>query len=758
MTRLRTYKMGSPVGEIDLSRNRRSKLIDAYRPRVTSWILRILSGAGEMPPVTLPAGNTLKSVATFLNLPQLVDPKASPAEVRAALDEATMNAAASDCWEQPTAPVSACKMRESVEWICQSAGLTMVEQEIFEFAVLLRVLAPLRAAVRQWDSHSLHDMPAILSDILNLSLEEVEEACLPQGSLFDTGLLYTSEHSEKNLISMLSVSGHLAQRIAFHRESPDTILSHLAVPLKATKLGLPDFAHVQKHTELAQCWLAGSLKAASTKETLTRSAGHLLVTGGPGLGKTEWGRALLANAQAKAMELEVLDNDGTALSGEERLSHLRLAMRLLRGTSNGVILFDEADDIFSSANPRGSSSAYNAVTMVNHRASLNRMLETNQIPVIWIMNRPEVLDPAVLRRFDVVVHFDSIPRSIRLAMLQSRLGIRNDIADGRSPFIAEEELQRWATVETLSPAMIDRLAQVRERSLAAGVEMDLSLSRHWLRQRLPGKATQHLRETRQNHPLLQPRWQADTVNASENLLAVVQGIQRCGSGRVLLYGPPGTGKTAFAKALAVRLDKPLLERRASDLLSPYVGETEQRISEAFSDAVGDGAVLFIDEADSLVYSRDSAVRTWEVSQVNELLEQLSDFDGIAVLATNRLQALDSALLRRMDVKVEFSALSTEQVERCLMEMLRQLGDTSEVNPKERNTLRTLTDVTPGDFACVARRLVILGNAHGAAPSGGRWAPRLIAMLQEEVSYKPSNKTPMGFVHLGNTSTVAELEA
>jgi ATP-dependent 26S proteasome regulatory subunit len=599
----------------------------------------------------------------------------------------------------------------------------------------------LRSAVASWGNLSHGELINALSAVLNLPAQAVGLACQPHSALLRCGLIRVNQH-DGPLQELLKAPRLLSQRIPFHQDAPGLILAHLVLPLVAPGLQLADFNYMRRDTQLAQCWLAGALGAAARGER----AGHLLVSGAPGLGKTEWVRALLTDAQTQAMELAVLLQDGTPLSGEERLSHLRLAMSLLRNTARGVIVFDEADDVFRGSDEFADGDKQ-AVTMVNHRASLNRLIEDSQVPVIWIMNHPDVLDAAVLRRFDTVIAFDRVPRSVRLSLLSAR-------GDWGT-----EQIRLWADIPTLTPALIDRLAVVQERAQAAGQTMDADLCSHWLRHRLPGKATRHLGPARQSpggpgssggpgHRL----WQAQYVNASEDLLALAHGIRGVGSARILLYGPPGTGKTAYVHALARMLDRPLSEQRASDLLSPFVGETEQRISHAFESALDEDAVLFIDEADSLLANRERAGRHWEVSQVNEMLENLGDFQGVLVLATNRMEALDGAVLRRMDAKIRFDALTPQQARASFAALCQQLG--LRYQECDAQEVARLQGLTPGDFACVARRLAFapLGREQACASaasssssaSSSSPASALVALLAEEVRLKAQGRQPIGF--------------
>jgi len=123
---------------------------------------------------------------------------------------------------------------------------------------------------------------------------------------------------------------------------------------------------------------------------------------------------------------------------------------------------------------------------------------------------------------------------------------------------------------------------------------------------------------------------------------------------VLLFsGPSGTGKTAAAEAVACEMKKPLLVVDHSQIQNCFVGQTEKNIVEAFGVAKSCEAVLFWDEADSMLYDRDDAHRSWEFQMINVLLQELERFESVCILATNREVVLDKALQRRVAIKVKF---------------------------------------------------------------------------------------------------------
>jgi transitional endoplasmic reticulum ATPase len=96
-------------------------------------------------------------------------------------------------------------------------------------------------------------------------------------------------------------------------------------------------------------------------------------------------------------------------------------------------------------------------------------------------------------------------------------------------------------------------------------------------------------------------------------------------------------------------------------LDKYVGESEKNIADMFAVARQQNAVLVLDEADSFLADRRNAQRSWEVTQVNELLTQMEAFDGIFICTTNLMEKLDPASIRRFAFKVRFDPMTPDQV-------------------------------------------------------------------------------------------------
>ena len=192
---------------------------------------------------------------------------------------------------------------------------------------------------------------------------------------------------------------------------------------------------------------------------------------------------------------------------------------------------------------------------------------------------------------------------------------------------------------------------------------------------------------------------------------IVQALKARGHGTLCFYGAPGTGKTALAEHIAKSLDKPLLIKQASDLMSKFVGETEQNMAGMFREAENEKAVLLLDEADSFLQDRRGAQRTYEVTEVNEMLQGMERFNGIFVCTTNLMDRIDQAALRRFTFKIRFKPLTAVQREKMFVtEALG--GDAALLTDQARARLLRLEQLCPGDFAAVKRQVDILAAQFG----------------------------------------------
>jgi len=171
---------------------------------------------------------------------------------------------------------------------------------------------------------------------------------------------------------------------------------------------------------------------------------------------------------------------------------------------------------------------------------------------------------------------------------------------------------------------------------------------------------------------------------------------------LLFYGPPGTGKSELVRYLARHVQREIVCKRLSDILDCWVGSTEQNIARAFSEAEAEEAILIIDEADSLLFSRDRAVRSWETSFTNEFLTQMERFRGILICTTNRLGDLDNASIRRFNHKIGFDYLKPDGNVTFYVKMLIPLT-AYPMNAEVEAELKKMIDLTPGDFRIVRDR-------------------------------------------------------
>lgn len=136
------------------------------------------------------------------------------------------------------------------------------------------------------------------------------------------------------------------------------------------------------------------------------------------------------------------------------------------------------------------------------------------------------------------------------------------------------------------------------------------------------------------------------------------------SNRILFYGPSGCGKTLASYVLAGELDKMMYVINLGAIVSSKLGETSKNLAKIFRRASNEDCIIFLDEFDSLGKVRDYSQDHGEMKRVVNTILQLFDYlpqNSIVIAATNQLQMLDNALLRRFDLKINLDLPNKQQL-------------------------------------------------------------------------------------------------
>ncbi|SOD11596.1 AAA family ATPase [Pedobacter xixiisoli] len=127
--------------------------------------------------------------------------------------------------------------------------------------------------------------------------------------------------------------------------------------------------------------------------------------------------------------------------------------------------------------------------------------------------------------------------------------------------------------------------------------------------------------------------------------------------KILLHGSSGCGKTMTAKAIAKALGKNLFILDLSSVISARIGETSQHLKQVFDKVAKDKAVLFLDEFDQIGKARGSDEKdVGEMRRLVNTLIQLMDYfseKALLICATNHPEIIDTALIRRFQLKIDF---------------------------------------------------------------------------------------------------------
>lgn len=569
-----------------------------------------------------------------------------------------------------------------MQWLANSLGLDKTERTIL--AVLSRV-----AAHEEWEK-LLEAVPGKgcnanalrLSFVTEFSAPQIEDRLAPSGRLLGTGLINYDSDGE------VSASQFLI-RIARSTSGPAKLARQLMPAAAQSSLEWEDFSHIGSQIDIAQ-------------ELVKSDAGvSIILYGPPGTGKTEFARLLADRAGMNAVFAGLVDENGAEPNRGERLAHFCVLRALTRGDSSRLLVMDEADDILTLGlfEDRGRRS----------KMFLNRLIEDGKRPTIWIVNEQRGLEESILRRMTMAIEFPKPPLQVRRRVVAHH-------AKKARVVLSDTQADRLAALR-VSPAIMAsalRAARLVKGGADAAQEIGEGLV----------LATTGCPPAPHSLPAVyDPSLACADTKLDDLAQRLIHAPERGWS--VLLGGPSGTGKSAYARYLARSIGIELIEKRGSDLLGMYVGETEANIAHAFREAARSGALLLIDEADDFLSSRRDTHRSWERSMVNEMLRQMETLKSPFVATTNLADRLDPATRRRFTLHAEFRSLDESKSMKLFERyFLKSAPDGTQFNSQ-----------TPGDFAVVAKRAALLGETDPAV---------LASWLEGEAEARGERSVAMGF--------------
>ncbi len=436
---------------------------------------------------------------------------------------------------------------------------------------------------------------------------------------------------------------------------------------------------------------------------------NILLYGAPGTGKTSFARSLAQETGRTAWEIRQGDDDGRNMKSEARTMGISICNDQ-EDADDSLVIVDEADELLRSRSfgfgPFGMGFGGGRTT---EKGVMNTLLDDMKVPAVWISNAPACeMDESVRRRFDYSVCFEELNNAQRVSIW------RNVVKKhGLGDLVSEAQIADYAAKYATSAGGISTVLDNVKRLAPAKDKVDEAVATfmkpHCRLMGVQDAGRQFLPAKDYSLDGLNIRGKVSLekiVKAARNYLDADFGAASDDKPRmnILMFGPPGTGKTEFVKYLGKELDRKVVVMKGSDILSKYVGESEQNIAKAFRRAEQERAILFFDEIDGILQSRESASQSWEVSQVNELLQQMEDFDGVMVAATNFSKNLDAAAMRRFTFKLEFGYLEDEGKRLFFERMFKtKLADA------EFAELKELRNLAPGDFRTVRQEGFYLGE-------------------------------------------------
>lgn len=556
-----------------------------------------------------------------------------------------------------------------------------------------------------------------LSVLTGIEQQNIKDVLDQGNSLFSLGLLGVNSsirgiHTEEH-IPKFNVPSAIKYRIHKPHENVLNIIDYTYAEPPKTECTIEDFSFVKN-----QQLLVNAIKKAAKND---ERGFNILIHGDPGKGKTTFAQTLFEAAGVTAKMVAWEDDDKRSLDGEKRLQFFNMIQHTLKARGRWGLIFDEASDTLATV-----PSLFNKPPSVS-KNHINASLENNALPVIYICNDISYFDQATLDRFLFKLEMPAMTEAHRLETLRKSVECKLGIS------VKTEWIEKHAQNSHLTPRHIDNafrmanLAFEKEQNSSSLDQVDQIIDNY--QSYLPKVPSEYA---------LAKDYDVQYVNCDTDPGILIERFSRVKSVRAMFYGLSGTGKSAFARYLLTSAGIKFKAYSVSDLVSKYVGETEKLIAKMFRDATKNREAIVIDEFDSFVTDRGVAQHQWERTMVNQFLEELEKFQGIFIATTNYEKLLDTAILRRFSIRLEFYALRKEQAYQLFTATIKRLELTPDTFDVEvRDDIASLQSLTPGDFNAINTRLDWLGI---------RTASGYLQELKSEVAHKQTQtRSKYGFV-------------
>lgn len=540
--------------------------------------------------------------------------------------------------------------------------------------------------------------PEFISKVINQSISDISNSATSDSPLIKNEIINNNR-------------GHYSLEHTIHtfleKSSKTTLLDSFTATIDtADSFDLNDFQ-------------LSSLNLSLLKDIVqSKGSSSILIHGLPGTGKSE-----LAKSLAKFANVNLIGNLISDKTGEISDQQRRTALTVIQNhpaIKDSIIVIDECDNILAS--------------QMQSKGWINDYLANNNHKIIWITNSIKNMDNSTARRFNLILKFDSLNPDQRANAL------RNVIKKHNQSFLSEDDIKSISKIERLSTG---------HYAIAYKTVCNMNIDNSQKNAYFKAIINEHLK-TMGSPPLrlksLSKTYSLDGLNMDQSphllieqskiILSRMQDSDCDINLNMILHGPPGSGKTEFVKYLGEVLGKDIVLKRASDLLSMFVGESEKNIREAFELAEKHEKILFIDEADSLISARENHSKTWETTQVNEILTCMENFRGMFICATNHIQNLDVAAQRRFLFKLKFDYLDTKGAHLFYKKFFNKYVE-NDLTPIQKVRLESMNVLTPNDFNNLKRKFELISPKNH---------DEILDQLTSELAYKIAEKRKLGFIN------------